>query len=84
MDENINDKGCQCVRIPPPPQGGNDPAGRILCDWRGTGRMILSTEVSGDLQPEARASRTENNRTQETPSGYLTLKSPSPVLKMGP
>lgn len=62
-DEKINDKGCLCVKLPPPPQGGNDPAGTILCDWSGTRRGILSTEVAGDLQSEAWASEIEKNRT---------------------
>lgn len=47
------------------------------------GRGILLTEISEDLQPEAQACRTENNRTLGVPSGYLTLTSPKSVMKLG-
>ena len=47
------------------------------------GRGTLLTEISEDLRPEAQACRTENNRTLEVPSGYLTLTSPKPVMKPG-
>ena len=45
-------------------------------------RGIRLTEISGELRPEAQTCRTKNNRTLEVPSGYLTLTSPKPIMKL--